>query len=97
MRNPDAIPFTCPRCGAETKANRRTGRLYSHQAPGKLLACGASDSQIMARQRGKSLTLPPLREPKPPEVPTRAAPVTEGHSTSVRTVSGGLPSLGRRR
>ncbi|MFM9373291.1 hypothetical protein [Streptomyces sp. Da 82-17] len=98
MANPDAIPFTCPKCGASTKANRRTGLLYSHQPPGRLVACNESGAVVVRAQGGMSASLPSLRpEPSEPSEPAPRSVVLEERSTSVRAIPGGLPSLGRRR
>lgn len=96
MRNPDSIPFTCPKCGATTKANRRTGRIYSHQPPGELIACSESGNVVTQAEGGAVKTLPPLRSATPEE-PASAHPAVDAPSTSVRTVPGGLPSLGKKR
>jgi hypothetical protein len=97
MRNPDAVKHECAECGAITKVNRRTGRLYSHHVPGEVTVCSASGTLVAVSQGGEPPRLPPLG-PQPPSIPQPAArPVVDGPSTSVRTVQGGLPGLGKRR
>lgn len=96
MRNPDAVDYECPDCGARTKANKRRGNLYSHQVPGAVKVCSASGRRVLSGRRGGGAPqLPPLRpEPAPPVSPVFS---DSGPSSSVRTVSGGLPTLGKRR
>jgi ribosomal protein S27E len=96
VRNPHSMPYDCADCGTTTKINVRTGRLYSHQAPDALVVCSASGNIVAVPQGGEPMLLPPLgteSRPAPPK-PSRA-PVDEP-SASVRTVSGGLPGLGKR-
>lgn len=97
MRNPDAIRHECADCGATTKVNTRTGRLYSHQAPGEIAACSASGEVVIPPQGGEPLLLPPLEAVHQPAVAATPRHVLDERSSSVRTVSGGLPGLGKRR
>jgi ribosomal protein S27E len=97
VRNPDAIRHECADCGATTKVNTRTGRLYSHQAPEEIAACSASGEVVAPPQGGEPLLLPPLEAVQKPAVPEPPRRVVDGPSGSVRTVSGGLPGLGKRR
>jgi len=97
VRNPDAIRHECADCGATTKVNTRTGRLYSHQAPGKIAACPASGDVVVPPQGGEPLLLPSLKAEQKPAVPKPPRRVVDEPSASVRTVSGGLPGLGKRR
>lgn len=97
MRNPDSIRYECDGCGRVTKVNVRTGRLYSHQPPGKVLACPASGSVVLPPQGGEPLSLPPLGSRQAPAYPEELRRAVDEPSTSVRPVSGGLPGLGRKR
>lgn len=97
MRNPDAIRHVCADCGATTKVNSRTGRLYSHQAPGEIAACSASGEFVAPPQGGEPLLLPPMQAVQKAEVPQQPRHVVDEGSSSVRTVPGGLPGLGKRR
>lgn len=96
MRNPDAIKYKCAVCEADTMVNQRTGILYSHQIPGEVTACSRSGRYVTAGQGGKAFKPPPLR-PQPALAPDTNPPVVDEPSTSVRTVQGGLPGLGKRR
>lgn len=95
MNNPDACTYECLDCGRTTKVNRRTGRVYSHQIPGGIRVCLASGTLALPVQDGNPPELPPLRSNTTSV--SQPKPVADGPSTSVRTVRGGLPSLGRRR
>lgn len=97
MRNPDAIRHECADCGATTKVNTRTGRLYSHHVPGGSTACSASGDVVTPPQGGEPPLLPPLRAVRKPPVPKSSRYVADEPSSSVRAVAGGLPSLGKRR
>lgn len=96
MRNPDSVKYECADCGATTKVNGRTGRLYSHQVPGKVTVCSTSGTFVTVGQGGEPVRLPPLR-PQPASVHQPERLVVDERSTSVRTVQGGLPGLGKRR
>lgn len=95
FRNPDSVEFECSQCGAKTRANRRTGRLYSHPIPESTEVCRASASVVLDAEGGAVPTLERVEEP--PQVSDVTVRVREEESNSVRTVSGGLPTLGRRR
>lgn len=97
MRNPNAIRHECVDCGAKTKINIQTGRLYSHQVPGELVACSASGDVVAAPQGGQPLLMPSLKTPQKPSPPAAQRHATDEPSTSIRTVPGGLPGLGKRR
>ncbi|QUQ68295.1 hypothetical protein [Kutzneria sp. CA-103260] len=110
-RNPYVQRYECPVCGARTRLHRVRGTLYSHQIPGKVEVCLLSNEQITEPMSESEAALPPCScqscvtaagQPartasKPVKAPTlRVRPLTHSASESVRTVSGGLPSHGRR-
>lgn len=94
--NLTAVPHRCAECGSDTRANRRTGLLYSHTRPGSTEVCPDSGRGVLDPEGGAppEVMLPPQsrKEPEPGSQPR----VASGPSQSVRTVSGGLPSHGRR-
>jgi hypothetical protein len=94
VRNPDAEPVQCPQCGAKTAVNLRTGALYSHALPGKTKACTAGGSLVMECRDGQPPQIAEVEPAKPAPAPRQIVP--DEHGESVRTVSGGLPGLGRR-
>ncbi|MFC0439624.1 hypothetical protein [Kutzneria buriramensis] len=110
-RNPYVQRYECPLCGARTRLHRVRGTLYSHQIPGKVEVCLLSNEQITEPMSESEAALPPCScqscvaaagqsartASKPVKEPTlRVRPLTYSASESVRTVSGGLPSHGRR-
>ncbi len=97
MGTPDSIKFRCTACGRGTRANKLTGRLYSHQLPGELKVCTSSGSVVLRPRGGEPAVPPALRSPAPAAVHDQGRPVAEGPSTSVRVVLSGLPGLGKRR
>lgn len=98
--NPNSRRITCPTCGAATKYNKKYGRLYSHQKPESLEVCEASTTQVM-RERPylESVPTPNIQNDLAPmKLPLAdSKPDIYAESTSVRTISGGLPSHGKKR
>lgn len=95
MRNPNSVPFICADCLVKTRVNVLTGHLYSHQVPGSLATCSSSGDLVQPPTGGEKFEVPPLRyEPAAPSVYRNHE--NDG-STSVKTVSAGLPGKGRRR
>lgn len=82
MRNSDSIRYECDSCGRVTKVNVRTGRLYSHQPPGKVLACPASGSVVLPPQGGEPLSLPPLRSRQAPAAPEQLRRAVDQRTSS---------------
>lgn len=78
----------------------KTGRLYSHQKPNSLEVCDASTTQVM-RERAYLEKIPTPNIQKdlaPANLPSKnATPDIHSESTSVRTVTGGLPGHGKKR
>lgn len=94
MRNPNSAAAVCSECFANTRFNLLTGRIYSHQAPGQLEACRNSGRLIEAPLEGEKLVVRRLRYEAKPSVYR----VTESDgSSSVKTISGGLPGNGKQR
>jgi hypothetical protein len=95
QNNPYAVPYRCTGCGVDTKANRRTGFLYSHPLPGSTEVCPESGRGVIDPEGGIEFPPMPIQSRGEPE-PANQPRVAPGPSQSVRTVSGGLPSHGRR-
>lgn len=94
MRNPNSASVVCAECFASTRLNVRTGRIYSHPMPGRLEACVNSGRQIEAPTEGEKFEVDRLRYEAKPSVYRLAE--SDG-SSSIKTISGGLPGKGRRR
>lgn len=94
MRNPNSAAVVCSECHAKTRINLLTGRIYSHQAPGQLEACKNSGRLIEAPLEGEKLDVQPLRYEAKPSI---YRVVESDGSSSVKTISGGLPGKGKRR
>jgi len=93
--NPDTDRWKCPSCGRNTRVNLRTGLSYSHTVPGSNALCEMSAVPVV----------PPAIDGQAPELdrPEKTPQVTQprryydGVSTSVRTISAGIPGSQRRR
>ncbi|VXC54120.1 hypothetical protein ARTHRO9AX_80194 [Arthrobacter sp. 9AX] len=94
VRNPNSAAVVCQECGATTRTNLLTGRIYSHQSPGGLEACRNSAMQIESPREGEKIEVAPLLYEAKPSV--YGVVVSDGPA-SVKTISGGLPGKGRRR
>jgi hypothetical protein len=94
FHNPDSVPYQCPGCGTATRANRRTGLLYSHSLPASTRTCPESASAVLLPEGGDAPRMEREQVQPPPAPPVRLARST---SSSVRALLGGLPTLGRRR
>ena len=88
----------CPDCGRVVRVNVKRGFLYSHAPKGGAGNCPIRTPYYL---RIESVAQP---IPKLPTLPSRPAqpqptkqPIYFGTSVSVRTVSGGLPGMGRNR
>ena len=94
--SPDAVVICCPECRRDTRANRRTGRLYSHQLPNTTELCPGSATDVLPPEGGEAPQ--GLRRLEKAESPgaSRSRTRLRMASTSVRTVRGGLPGLGKR-
>ena len=94
---PVSVLYVCDLCGQRTKSNLKTGVVHSHNLHGTVAVCANSGKFIGPVGQIVELELLP---PKPLE-PTQSGRkvVSKGYSdrpsTSVRTISGGLPSLGK--
>jgi hypothetical protein len=94
-KSPDSVPSDCPVCGTHTRANRRTGLLYSHLLPQTTQSCPGAAQPALPPEGGEAPLLQHADQDKsvtPPTVEVRVADTAR----SVRTVRGGLPGLGRR-
>lgn len=94
MGNPNSAAVVCLECGAKTRLNSLTGRIYSHQATGQFAACENSGRQIEAPIEGEKFDVQPLRYEAMPSV---YRVVESDASSSVKAISGGLPGKGKRR
>ena len=94
--------YECRDCLRTTKSNLRTGIVYSHNLPNSTEVCSSSASYLGRIGLSVELVLlPPKRDTPAAQKPGASKPVLsrgypgESHE-SVRTVSGGLPGLGKR-
>lgn len=94
MRNPNSVAIVCAECSATTRLNVLTGRIYSHPLPGRLEVCANSGRQVEVPTDGERFEVRRLRYVAKPSVYRVAEP--DG-SSSIKTISGGLPGKGRRR
>lgn len=90
--------YLCPECGQRTYSNLRSGIVHSHNLTGQTDVCrnsgrflgpiGLVVDAVLVHERAAPQLIP---------VPKERRPVNyDRPSTSVRTVSGGLPGLGKR-
>jgi hypothetical protein len=93
VRNPNSVAVVCAECSATTRLNVLTGRIYSHPLPSRTEACANSGRQIRFPTNGERFEVERLRYEARPSV-YRAAESAD--SSSIRTISGGLPGTGRR-
>lgn len=96
---PDRVKVECPECGSIIWASTRSGRAYSHNVPrlAPVLVCpGSSVGLVSASVRGPAISVPPASS-SPVSATSQPTIEPEGPSSSIRAISGGLPSLGRRR
>ena len=94
--------YECQDCLKTTKSNLRTGIVYSHNLPNSTEVCPSSASHLGRIGLSVELVLLPPKRPAP-AAPKPGAPnpiLSLGYPgqshESVRTVSGGLPGLGKR-
>lgn len=93
-RNPNSSPTECSECGASTRLNMVTGKIYSHPVPGSTQTCSTSAKLVAPPQGGEKATIEPLRYmPAASEYQLAES----DRPVSIKTVGGGLPGLGRRR
>jgi len=85
----------CPECELSVKASRVSGRIYSHPLTGSTVVCRGSGRVGTAPDviSIEIVSLPVIA----PEPTHRGIQPGEGPSSSVRTVSGGLPGHTKRR
>ena len=90
----------CYHCGRIVSVSRRRGQLYTHNLPESTIVCPASqtlDPSIPATRPPKNPPVQPLPLVKPRQAVQHDLPVDDRWpSSSVRTVSGGLPTMGKR-
>lgn len=94
MQNPNSSAVVCAECFTSTRLNVLTGRIYSHSVPGRLEVCANSGRQIEAPTEGEKFEVNRLGYEAKPSVYRVAE--SDG-SSSIKTISGGLPGKGRRR
>lgn len=96
----DRVRYECAECGLRTWASTRTGECYSHNVPGlvPVKVCSMSRVVVVPSDELRDVEALVIERPKStrPE-PTSDPRYYDESETSVRTVSGGLPGLGRHR
>lgn len=95
MRNPDALPYECPECEARTRANTRTGLLYSHQVPGETRACLVGGTPVLPVRPDDPPELPPLRQAAEKVRPAERNPYGERSAVCMRCLAVFLGCGGR--
>jgi predicted RNA-binding Zn-ribbon protein involved in translation (DUF1610 family) len=90
--------YLCPECGQRTYSNLRSGIVFSHNLAGRTEVCtdsgrflgpiGLVVDAVLLQERATQGSVRVQKKHQPMNY--------DGPSTSVRTVGGGLPGLGRR-
>lgn len=88
---------TCPHCGARAPFNPARGQFLEHEMPRSMISCPGPKRFNAPRRNGRGGIVEPekLVRERPAEKAENSSIVRT--SASIRTVSGGLPTLGRRR
>jgi len=100
---PYKVQVVCSECGAKTAANTRTGLLYSHSRPGTTTVCTLSAKPYVTPEDSDRPvpTGPPTYLEREQAKAAVARPVAQEYpeesGLSLKALSGGLPSLGRKR
>lgn len=95
-----SAPYECGKCGRTTRSNLGNGLVYSHNLPNSTEVCPNSSKGLGPLGVRIEAELLPPKIAQRDRVSKKSGQVrgyAESTSQSVRTVSGGLPSHGRRR
>lgn len=98
----DRIKLECPVCGRHTYVSTRTGDVYTHNVPEQIpvRVCAQSRVQVVLPDGELHRSGPLVAPPHPARImsaDSERVPHPDGPSQSVRTLRGGLPTLGRHR